>query len=137
MRKETFNLKILYELTGEALLKGWATAGRHLIHTLVLFAETQIISPEISHHPLNVNTGFTRGNNFNKKQRIVIILDLFLPFEQIARPGIIGRRQIKKIVGDKRLAHKVAEILLADFHIVIGIIQKPKLSRFRRRSFVT
>ena len=26
MRKETFNLKILYELTGEALLKGWATA---------------------------------------------------------------------------------------------------------------
>ena len=25
-RKETFNLKILYELTGEALLKGWATA---------------------------------------------------------------------------------------------------------------
>lgn len=88
MRKETFNLKILYELTGEALLKGWPLPGRHLIHTLVLFAETQIISPEISHHPLNVNTGFTRGNNFNKKQRIVIILDLFRHLNKLPGPAL-------------------------------------------------
>jgi hypothetical protein len=58
-------------------------------------AKLVAINPIIGEHSFHENTGLSEGDRFNEQQRIIIMLNLSLPPDQITNTGIVGDRETK------------------------------------------